>query len=234
MPDTKSDIIVGGVRQPLGIPGEAPPIVLTWYDHGISFSPGEGYNKLRHHAIDLAVWHWTGGEGEPPEVAQVLKQRGYGVEFAISTKGVIYQFVDPLLVDTADAAGVNARSVGTEIVSYGMRMRGADWKTPRGGERRTTHTVEIHEQPVVVAAFFAAQITAARALADGLSRALNIPRRVPTRERTAIARALAPAELAAFSGHIGHYQVTRQKCDPGPDFMQELSDLFDPPPEADV
>jgi hypothetical protein len=231
MTNTTHDIIVGGVRFTLGLPGEAPPVVLTWHDHGISFAPGEGYNKVRRHAIDLAVWHWTGGEGEPPDVAHVLKQRGYGVEFAISTTGVIYQFVDPLLVDTADAAGVNARSVGTEIVSYGMRVGGSTWKPPHGGERRGTSTTSIHGQAVVVADFFAVQITAARALADGLSRALHIPRRVPTLAQVVVQHALAQAELDAFSGHIGHYQITRQKCDPGPAFMRELKDLFDPPPQ---
>jgi hypothetical protein len=227
MVDAKHDIIIGDHLVTLGLPGETPPTVLTWHDHGITFAPGEGCNKWRHHQIDLAVWHWTGGEGEPPQVAEVLKQRGYGVEFAISTTGVIYQFVDPLKVDTADAAGFNARSVGTEIVSYGMRMPGKDWHPPHGGERRTTREVEIHSQRVVVAAFFSAQLAAARALADGLSRALPIPRRVPAPGGAVITRAMSAGEAAGFKGHVGHYQLTREKCDPGPDFMQHLNDFFD-------
>lgn len=222
-----SSIIVGGKHWALRVPGERTPIVLTWHDHGISFVPGEGHNKKRKQKIDLVVWHWTGGEGEPPAMAAVLKNRGYGVEFAIARTGVIYQFCDPLEVDTADAAGVNARSVGIEIVSYGMRQSTPGWMAPKAGIARKVSTVAIHGVPCHVAAFNSDQLAAARALADGLSRALNIPRKVPvTVKGVPTAGLLSPGELAQFKGHVGHYHISRQKCDPGPDFMGELHASF--------
>lgn len=228
-----SEVIVGGKRIPLGLPNEPTPIVLTWEDHGISFKPGEGYNKKRRLTIDLAVWHWTGGEGEPPAMAQVLKTRGYGVEFAIARTGVIYQFVDPLLVDTADAGGVNARSVGIEIVSYGFRQSSSGWLPPKAGADRSLREVIIHGQRVKTAAFYPAQLLAARALADGLSRALPIPRKVPlTAAGTLITKSLSTTELGRFQGHVGHYHLTSQKLDPGPDFMAELGRLFADEPVA--
>lgn len=217
------EIIVGGQRYPL--PGENAPVVLTWLDHGISFMPGEGFNKPRLRKIDLAVWHWTGGEGEPPQVAATLKTRGYGVEFAIARTGVVWQFADPLEVDTADAGSVNARSVGIEVVSYGMR--GRDDKTPALGRNRLTRTVRIHGNPVVVASFYPAQLTAARSLADALSRALGVPRRVPlSADRVVQAKQLNAVDMARFTGHVGHYHLTHEKCDPGPDFMAELQAHF--------
>lgn len=228
-----SEIIVGGKHVGLGLPGERTPIVLTWHDHGISFAPGEGYNKKRRLTIDLAVWHWTGGEGEPPAMAAVLKNRGYGVEFAIARTGVIYQFVDPLLVDTADAAGVNARSVGIEIVSYGFRQSSSGWQPPKAGHDRALREVSIHGQRVKTAAFYPAQLAAARALADGLSRALPIPRKVPlTAAGTPVTKSLPLTDLARFQGHVGHFHVTAQKLDPGPDFMAELGRLFAGEPVA--
>lgn len=220
-------IIIGGVRHELGVPGEQPPVVLTWHDHGIAFVPGEGFNKRRRLKIDLAVWHWTGGEGEPPQVAQTLRTRGYGVEFAIARTGVIWQFADPLEVDTADAGGVNARSVGTEIVSYGMKSRAANWAPPSAGMNRMLRDRRIHGERVLVADFYPAQLTAARALADGLSRTLGIPRRVPTSsDGMVLARQMNATDLARFAGHVGHYHLTHEKLDPGPDLIAELQQLF--------
>ena len=169
----------------------------------------------------------SGGEGEPPQMAAVLKNRGYGVEFAIARTGVIFQFADPLLVDTADTGGANARSVGIEVVSYGMRDRKPGWLPPRSGASRTTREVKIHGRSVQVASFFPAQLASARALAEGLSRALQIPRRVPlTAAGVPSAEVMPPAELARFRGHVGHYHVTNLKCDLGPDFMAELHWYF--------
>jgi hypothetical protein len=228
-----SEIIVGGKPFSLNvIPGQPQPIVLTWHDHGLTFVAGQGFNKKRKARIDLAVWHWTGGESEPPQMVEILKARGYGVEFAIARTGVIWQFADPLEVDTADAAGFNARSVGTEIVSYGMAGREPGWKTPKAGADRQVKETFIHGVKVKVASFYPVQLEAARALAIGLSSALGIQRRVPMIGASVTARTLATVEAARFTGHAGHYHLTAQKCDPGPAFMEELRTLFTPPPPA--
>ncbi len=73
----------------------------------------------------------------------------------------------------------------------------------------------------------AEQAVAARALADGLSRGLGIERRVPTSaDGLVLARQMNVTDLARFGGHVGHYHITTEKTDPGPDFMAELQLLF--------
>jgi hypothetical protein len=218
-------IIIGGKDVPLTLPGEQSPRVLTWKDHHIEFKPGQGFNKARTQRLDLAVWHWTGGEQEPLQMVETLRARGLGVEFATSRIGEVFQFADPLRVDTADAAGVNARSVGIEIVSYGMVPQPqADWLPPLKGRDRAQRTTRIHDVPCTVADFYPAQLRAAMHLADALSRSLGIPRAVPLTPAAdaVLARKLLPSALLSFAGHIGHYHVTRDKCDPGPAFIDEL------------
>lgn len=223
-------IIIGGNTVPLqaGL-GQEPAQVLTWHVHGIEFRAGEGYNKRRRRAVDLAVWHWTGGEREPDEVAGELKRRKLGIEFAISRTGVVYQFCDPLTVDTADAGEVNARSVGIELVSYGMRSALRLWVAPKLGRDRPTQQVSIQGKQRTVATFYAPQIIAARQLAVALSRALPIPPVVPLGVTGhVIDRVLVDSHMLAFRGHVGHYHVSRKKSDPGPALLEEIGDALRP------
>lgn len=212
--ETSSNIIVGGVHHPVHAAS-----VLTWHNTGIAFAVGDGHNRPRRQRIDLVVWHWTGGEGDPPAVARVLRARGYGVEFAIARDGTIYQFCDPLDVDTADAAGVNARSVGVEIVSYGLHSTKPGWSPPKAGRDRTVTPTRIHGALCHVAGFYPAQLAAAHALGCALSTALELPRVVPP---AAMSTVLSNETLERFRGHVGHYHVSRQKTDPGPAFMTGL------------
>ncbi len=217
-------ILVGGKVFPVG-PVELPLVVLGTADHRIEFVPGEGHNRKRTTPIRACVWHWTGGENEPDRMAKVLKRRGYGVEFAISKLGVIYQFADPLEVDTADVGGFNAPSVGVEMVNIGYRRpKGLMW-IPR---HREAVKGRIHGVRRTFATFTGGQIRAARYLADALSIALPIPRVVPMREKRIGASVVLTSTIAtdSFAGHLGHYHVTKRKIDPGPVFMQHLADHF--------
>lgn len=227
-------ILIGGKDVPLQLPNELSPLVLTWRDHGQQFRVGEGYNRKRVQAVDLAVWHWTGGEQSPLEMVNTLRARQLGVEFAIARNGTVYQFADPLFVDTPDAKGFNARSVGIEIVSYGMAQR-PPWKCPKLGADREVKTTLIHGVPVACAGFYPVQLRAAMHLADALSRALPIPRKVPTASTTdaiVVSGVLEPKRAAVFKGHVGHYHLSRDKCDPGPAFIVELGRFFRGGPPA--
>lgn len=197
--------------------------VRTWHDTGLQFRAGEGFNKRRHQDINLMVWHWTGGEGEPSEIFKTLKKRELGVEFAIARTGDIWQFCDPLIVDTADAGSVNARSIGCEMVCYGIPSALTLWRPPKLGRDREIYEDQINGKTYKIGWFYPAQIKAALALADALTGALpRIERRVPEISP----RVLLPTELKAFAGHLGHYHVSQQKQDPGPRLIERLYDHF--------
>lgn len=196
-------VVIGGESFPCAAE------VRGWRETGFEFRPGRGARK-RDRRPDLVVWHFTGGEGDAATVHRVLNERGLGIEFIIDRDGVIWQCCDPADVDTFDAGTVNRRSVGVEIVSRGIPGSGR-------GSDRGEYVARVHGHSVRFARFYPPQIHAALALAETLSAALDVPRRVPIRMG-----ALAPHELAEFSGHLGHLHVTRRKIDPG----TELFDRF--------
>jgi hypothetical protein len=211
--------MVGGVWHALGRGVQ----VSTWLDHGVQFRAGEGFNRRRRDDIDIACWHWTGAENGPLQMAETLKKRKLGVEFAIDRDGRLYQFADPLVVDTADAGSINSRSVGIEIVSYGVRSWDRAWLLPKHGELRATHRELLQGSVRTVADFFPPQTATACALAHALSAALPIPRKVPlTVDGTIIPTALAPEKLRRYRGHLGHFHVSAQKLDPGRRLLEDI------------
>lgn len=207
-------LVVSGKSYPVCVP------VKLWTETGLEFRAGEGFNKRRRRDIDLAVWHWTGSENKPTVMARTLKRRKLGVEFAIDRDGTIWQFCDPVIVDTADAGRVNARSVGTEIVNYGFRRRGKP--IPASGKKRTIYECTLNGRSRRFAHFLPQQIAAALVLADVLSTALPIPRAVPT-DPTGDwlgVRVLPKELLDDFKGHLGHFHVSERKSDPGLDLLE--------------
>ena len=209
-------LIIGGKRYDCAVR------VLTWHDHGIQFRAGEGFNKRRKKDIDLWVWHWSGGENPPDRMTETLRKEKLGIETAIY-KGVIWQFCDPLLVDTADANYVNARSGGTEIVNYGFC--GVPKSIPSAGKNRATYVCKLRSKKRRFAHFHTEDIAAALALADTLSFALKIPKTVPIFTDSAgnsllISGTLTKKEMSFFSGHVGHFHINPEKDDPGLDLLE--------------
>lgn len=207
-------VIIGGIEYPCGAE------VSTWHDHGLEFHAGKGARK-RTQVPDLLVLHVTGGEGAPPQVYTTLVRRELGIEFVIDIEGVIWQFCDPLLIDTFDAGPINRRSIGVEIVNYGYR---ADPKTvPLKGRARPLYDTIIHGRKIKMARSNPAQLAALVALADTLSLALNIPRRLPRNAAGDVhTRLMGPAEVYAFRGVLGHLHVSGAKVDPGTDVFDAL------------
>lgn len=207
-------LIIGGKEHPCAWP------VLDWTQHGMKFEPGEGSRRRnKDKVIDLFVWHWTGGEGGAEQLFRVLRNRDLGVEFFIDQGGGIYQFADPVLVDTFDAGYVNARSVGCELASVGYGPINPRWQRER-------YTCKINGRTVRPARFYNAQIEAACALADAVSAAIpTIPKRVPHGLfgfGGLVTKTLTPREIRTVKGHIGHFHVNADKTDPGTDLLEAL------------
>jgi hypothetical protein len=212
---------IGGKIFPVLHPVTGHPIpVLGPEDHKVEFRPGDGFNKKRFKPIDLGVFHWTGAENSVETMVETLRQRKLGVEFAISPHGVIYQFCDPIVVDTADAGIANSRSWGVEIVNAGFRRMSTLWREPQYRKPpmgpRTVRTVTMHGSPVTIYDFYPAQKMAAFALNKTITQA------IPTYS-TDVCRANTVVEISRIKGAIGHFQITTEKYDPGLPFMLELS-----------
>ncbi len=214
LPAEATGLILGGVYQPCAVP------VYNWHDHGLEFEAGDGARR-RHPKktdLDLFVLHWTGGEAPPPRMYKVLDRRELGIEFAIGATGDVWQFCDPLKVDTFDAGPYNRRSIGVEIVNYGF---GAG----RNRANRTHYNCVLNGHKRNFAHFFPAQLKAAVALVDAVieSGKTKIARKVPrTPDGSFISRKMAKSELAQFDGVCGHFHISMKKSDPGLDIFREF------------
>lgn len=212
-------LIIGGRVVPCAQP------VFNWHDHGMEFRPGDGARKrIAKQTIDLFVWHWTGGSGDMDALYRVLDSRELGVEFGIDRTGAIYQFADPLLVDTYDAGPYNPRSVGCEVSNYGFAAK--DRPVPKADRDRPTYATVQNGKTRTFARFFPAQLAASVALGNAVSDAIpTIPKRIPTDAKGVLyPDTMKRAELATFSGHLGHYHLTDSKSDPGADLLGNLLD----------
>ena len=208
-------LIIGGKEVPCAAH------VVDWRVHGYEFKPGRGGRRRNPKVeVDLMVWHWTAGESDNRGLFGILDRRELGVEFGIDRSGVIWQYCDPLVVDTWDAGSVNPRSMGVEIANYGAA---AEADIPRAGRDRPRYQTTMHGRARTFAAFYPAQLEAAWALAEAVSEAHPaIMRQVPRDPMTneLIKRVLVGEELTTFAGHIGHFHVTDQKVDPGTDLLE--------------
>jgi len=229
MPD---GIIYKGAVHPVISPLNGRHIpVFAWSDkHGPrvpEFRPGDGYNKVRRNPIDLCVWHWTGGENEPDVMAETLRQRKLGVEFAVGRTGTIWQFCDPAQVDTADSGFVNSRSVGVEVVCYGFAAQwGAASRAlkvplvPKRGQDREVYDAKTHGKTLKTAKLYPVQMEACLALADAISGAIGIKRQLPPSDDGVF------DGIVRFEGHCGHLHLTDEKRDPGPWFLGQMREHF--------
>lgn len=212
-------LIIGGNEYPCATP------VRDWREHGMQHEIGEGHNKRRKKVIDLFVLHWTGGEGSPQTMHRVLEKRDLGVEFMVDREGVIWQFADPIEVDTADAGYINPRSVGVEITNYGHRRKAH--QIPRKGRDRETYITTMRGRKRRFARFYEPQILAAMDLCDALVACnhpgMQIPRCIPRDDEGCIlTETMRPREVRNYSGIIGHFHISKNKSDPGIEIFERL------------
>jgi N-acetylmuramoyl-L-alanine amidase len=209
-------LILGGKQ----IPCEAK--VVDWHEHGMEHSIGEGHNKKRSQQIDLFVLHWTGGEGDEKQMHRVLETRELGVEFYIRQDGVVFQYADPLLVDTADSGFVNPRSIGVEISNYGFRKVASE--IPEAGKARPLYSTKQQGRKRTFAAYWPAQLTAAIQLTDAVigydHPGIKIPRCVPrAADGSLLTTTMTTREVRNYSGVLGHFHISKMKSDPGTDIF---------------
>jgi N-acetyl-anhydromuramyl-L-alanine amidase AmpD len=186
--------------------------VRVWSETGLRF-PARG-KRTETRAV---VWHWTGGEGGGEQVHRVLTSRGLSVHFLVDQAGVVWQYADADAY-CSHAKGANGWSCGVEISNRANgRAEHPRWPRQVTSER-------IHDRQMRVTRFLPAQVTAALALADALSRAYDLPRSVPTHPGgDLVTGELGGLERHAFSGHMGHYHLTTEKNDPGTVLMREFA-----------
>lgn len=213
-----SGLIIGGNVVPCDMP------VHNWTDHGLQFKVGHGARRrFKKTAIDLFVWHWTGGTGNLSSLFRVLGKRELGVEFFIDG-GRIYQFADPVTVDTFDAGKYNPRSIGCEIQNWGFIGPGR--AKPKDGDTRVMYETEMNGRKRVFAGFVREDIDAAIALGAACSAAIpTLPAMVPVRQDGRLfPDFIGRPWMENVQGHIGHYMINDAKSDPGHDLLQAFLD----------
>lgn len=216
-------VLVGGKYCPLSHPITGHPIqVYGPGDHGMAFEIGDGYNKRRRVDITLGVYHWTGSENPVETMFGVLNRRKLGVEFAITPLGNLFQFCDPVEVDTADAGAANKISFGVEVINQGTR-KWNKWKTPRSQTRsgfdlgpRPAYDTIIHDKSRKCWGFYPAQTATMCAFNRLMVDA------IPTYE-AGVCTEPGVIDWADFRGAIGHLNIKRSKIDPGTQPMKKLA-----------
>lgn len=214
-----SGMIVGGKVVHCDLP------VHNMDDHGLVFRPGEGGRAVSPKTVvDLAVWHWTAGEGEYKQLYKVLDTRELGVEWYIGG-GAIYQFCDPLVVDAFAAGKYNPRAVNVEVKNYGFRDKPSDVPKTKRGVRPTFECVQ-NNRKRTFARFWPEDLVAIAALAKAISAAIpSIPLVVPTGpDNRVYPNYIGPVKMKTTKGHVGHYMFNDEKSDPGPEPLQYLLD----------
>lgn len=206
-------------------------VVRDWRETGLEFrAVVHPRIRPRFTVPDTVVWHWTSAENPAEQVYRTLRGRGLGVEFIIDREGTIWQCCDPATTDARDCGSWwDRRSVGVEIVSYGMaRPYSKPWSltgVPKAGRDRPLVETRLGGRRAYVAALYPRQTLAALCLADSLEDALGIPARFALDEHGAVLdRPMDAAERAAWTGgHVGHLQITtRSKPDPGIPCLEQL------------
>jgi len=182
----------------------------------LRFNIGDPGTTARHHAVNLGVIHWSGGEpSDGSGVYQTLEQRGLSCHFIIDRSGTIWQCADPATTVCAHAGSAyNGRSWGVEVVDFGILEEGES--VPRAARGRDLYRAVVQGEEYEMADFLPAQYTALFALADLCADRFNIPRvvRGAPWERT--------SGIVEFAGHVGHMHISPWKPDPGPRPLERM------------
>lgn len=189
--------------------------VSDWTEHGMRFLAGQGHNRIRLEPVEIACWHWSGGEGDEEQIYRTLVRRKLGIHFFIRIDGRIFQYADPGTTVCAHASAVNDRSAGIE-----MQNRATVHFWSRRPQREVYRPV-LKGKARKLLRFSAAQIDSAVKLA----RRLPVPAYVPEvgwgGPLQLFTDRIPRDAVPEITGHIGHYHVSR-KLDPGTDVLQAI------------
>lgn len=140
-------------------------------------------------------------------------ERGLSAHFLIDNDGTIYQTLDLGLM-AYHAKGVNSLSIGAELCNRGRVRPEERGYYQRHAMCRDQREAVVHGQRFLMWDFTEAQYRAMVALARALQRLLpGLPAAFPASSGDLIRGCIA--DVARFSGYLGHYHVTRNKPDPG-------------------
>lgn len=236
-----------GSEGPIGLryrPGRRAPAFAPLPGEG----EDDELERLRR-AVDLLVLHYDAC-GTSRRCFEVLHdRRGLSVHFLLDVDGTLYQTLD-LREEAWHAREANPRSIGVEIAHVGAYPPGdeqplASWYVHDAGGPRLVLPEEhgvlrpaeaslrparpetvvgevnggLYAQPDFTPEQYASLALLAASLAELFPRlALDAPRDAAGEVRR---DALAPEELDAFRGIVGHWHVSADKRDPGPAFDWE-------------
>jgi N-acetyl-anhydromuramyl-L-alanine amidase AmpD len=172
------------------------------------WAPGSRDCGIRTKPVAGMVWHWTGGGDDPERVVHTLKERGLSIHFVIGYDGKILRCADPATTVCFHAGKTaNARFIGVEICNRGIGSQSA--KNPRAHVPASAHG-----RKFTALDFSPAQYESILLLADEMSARFAIPK-VTAASNTVI-------DVAAFSGHMEHINVSKKKIDCGGLVMAKL------------
>lgn len=205
-----------------GQPLETKAHVIDWRAHGMQYEHGEVFRRKQ--PPYQCVVHHTGAENAPDKVFTNLKKRGLSVEFVMDVTGHIYQFADPCKVQAAHCKGLNATSFGIEIQSRGFGVRpatipAATWARWEKDVPRGIYRAKINRKEVQYAMLRSDQLEALCDFIEAFVEAGILEARIPKLDVT-----LPRVQALAFKGVLGHYMVSQDKLDPGPQAFEELVD----------
>lgn len=189
--------------------------------------------RPRTQACRAIVLHWTGGAGGPDAVYRTLRARrgpktvdGLSVHYVIGSDGEIVQMAPHSFV-CLHAGVANEWSIGIEVVSPGFARGTAYERERKAGVKRETYVDRIRGKRLTMLDYTEAQHASLGILIEQLCDTLRIPRRVPLEsDGLLMRRQMTDAELAGFSGILGHYHCHPTKCDPGTRPMQRLMERW--------
>ena len=186
----------------------------TWIETGLTWPVGTSRVSLRTEAPCLVVVHATDGEGSAKSVHRVLTARGYSVHFALERDGAIYQYLDPVERVAAHTGGLNARSIGIEVVCRQSGSAQPVPVNPRPLDQHIYQVVDANKNWVRSRrgpcwGLYPEQLNSLKHLAEALCKLMGVPAEI------ADARDYVPrAERDSLRGVIGHAQVTTAHSDP--------------------
>ncbi len=186
-------------------------IALPGTQHGWTWRAGECRVGLRSEPIRLVVIHATDGEGNAAQVHRTLTAKRLSVEFVIERDGRVYQFLDPARYHGAHCGGLNAESIGIEVVCR-LDPHANQWGRPESSQivQVVDPTAKWHRSNRrACLGLLAPQVVALTHLVDCLCSHAAIPATLADQRDY-----IPPNERGALRGVVGHAQVTTKHGDP--------------------